>query len=144
MNGKALCRLATACCFGLAVSSLQAAGMDDDTNRLDGSSFEKTTPGSRFTSPNGSTQLDNGMIIKWGQATTAAFGTSAVVVFGTAFPTALLSLDIAVQGTALSGISATYTAATRLGFTINVNCLSLAGAIACAVPVTVRWSAKGY
>ncbi len=123
---------------------LVAAGMDTDTSRLKGSSFEKTSPTNRFTTPAGSTQLDNGMIIKWGQATVPALSSNTTVLFSTAYPSNILSVEVAVQGGALSGASATVNNVTKTGFTINIQCLALSGPIVCTSATTVRWSARGY
>lgn len=141
-----------ACCRVVAVWLLMAmpfvqviaAGMDTDSSRLEASDFEKTPPGTRFTSPSGSTELDNGMIMKWGEETIPALTTSAAVTFSTAFPTNLLSVQISVVGAALSGASATVSGTSSTGFTINLQCLALTGPVACSAANTVKWSAYGY
>lgn len=122
----------------------QPAGMDDDTSRLTGSSYEKTSPTSRFATPNGSTTLDNGMIVKWGEATVVAPAASTTVTFSAAFPSNILSVEVAVVGGALSGTSATVSGISKTAFTANIQCFALTGPIVCATNTTIKWSARGY
>ena len=125
----------------LVATSLYA---DLTGTEIDESNFGTTEKTNRFTAPAGSTQLDNGMIVKWGRSTVAALSSSTAVSFPTAFPTEILSVELSPEGAALSGASATVSNISRLGFTINIQCLALSGPIVCTSSTNVRWSARGY
>ncbi len=109
------------------------------------STYNKQTRAQRFTEVlnNGSTTLDNGMIVKWG----TAIGVTAIggaVVFNTPFPTKLLSVNAQVvqNGVSVDAQAVMLNAVTTAGFLIQLQCFTFA--ISCVAGANIRWTATGY